>query len=151
MLKAGELENLNDMIVGACVLCSDSRYGYITEISDRVTDMNKNVCRCRATISYPGVGISFHSYRHDGRSRHDSGHDIVKIVKPDDFKIKSIKIISCKQITIEDMSIANDLSIMVKIAAELGTKKLTGKIREYKNKKFQVWLSKNKNITVKIL
>lgn len=155
MKQAGKLKNLNDLVVGAAVLNADSSYGYVTNISDTVTSFipphDGDIVQCRATIVLPQKGSTYHSYRHDGRSREDANNDIVRIVTPDNFKVKSVKVWSNRPISQNELSKANKAAEMAKVAAELGSKKLNGNIWTIEDIEVKVTLTKTFTLSIKVI
>lgn len=149
--EAGKLENLNDLVIGAAVLCENKKYGTVDSISDIVTDTDGNIMRARITIHYPCAGFSFHSYRHDGRSREEAGYDITMVVKPDEFKVKEVKIFSDRPITIKEMEKANKALLMCKVAAEIGSTAINRREFDIDGIKIKLFLSKNFKLSLKVL
>lgn len=116
LLPAGKLKNLNDFVVGASVLTASGLVGYISRTNKKCTMAGTDeVCKIQADIKYPSHGTSYHSYRHDGRSTYDAEHDIVRVCRPEDSKVKAIKVWSKETLDFEMLEAANNLAMICKL------------------------------------
>jgi hypothetical protein len=148
---AGKLKNLNDFVVGAAVLISDGKVGYITDVSEIVTSgICGDVVECKADINYPNCGNSYHKYRRDGRSHYDAEHDIVSICRPEYSKIKSIRVWSDGPITKFMMDFGYDVADQYKLRIDTGEKRFKTRVIESEGYSAQARFTKTGVISVKV-
>lgn len=116
LLAAGKLKNLNDLVVGASVLKADGLVGFICRTDKSVMGHpGGDIVQIQADIKYPLSGTSYHTYRHDGRSIHDAGSDIVKVCRPENTKVKAIKVWSNQPLEPELLEAGNNLGLVCKL------------------------------------
>jgi len=117
LLPAGKLKNLNDLVVGASVLKADGMVGFIYRTDKKVTrgGIGGDICEIQADVKYPLSGTSYHTYRHDGRSIHDAGSDIVKVCRPELSKVKAIKVWSNQPLDPDLIEAGNRLGLVCKL------------------------------------
>jgi len=116
LLPAGKLKNLNDLVVGASVLSSDGLVGYVTSTSKPCTDgIGGDIVEIQADVKFPQARMSFLTYRHDGRSTHSAEDDIVRVCRPENSKVKGIKVWSDQPLTPTLIEAGNSLGMTCKL------------------------------------
>lgn len=128
-LTSGKLKNLNDLVIGASVLKVNGNVGFVRDISDeKFMNFNHETCKgdiasVRATIDYPcGGGQSYYTYRVDGRTTCSPDADIVCVVRPEDSRVKSIKVYSDQVLTMEMIKFGNKIAELFKLYVDTGIK-----------------------------
>ena len=154
LINAGKLKNLNDCKVGTSVLIANGEVGTITDVTDVVTFNEGDIAEARLWIDLPMRGSLMHKHRRDGRSHNDAEHDIARVSKPEDSKVKAIKVWSNQPLTKELIDKGNELAIVAKIAidTEKHGKNWAGmkKPLQYKGFGYIVRLGKSGILSVKI-
>ena len=128
MLPAGKLKNLNDLVIGTSVLIANGSVGYVRNVTDVINfnfdheKMTGDIAEARLWINLPQSGSMMHTHRRDGRSHHDAEHDIVSICRPEDSKVKSIKVWSNQALDIELLNTGNELGLICKLYIDTNKK-----------------------------
>ena len=115
LTPAGKLKNLNDLVVGTSVLLSNGNVGHVTSVTDVVTFNHGDIAEARLWIDLPQAGSMMHTHRRDGRSHHDAYGDIVSICRPEDTRVKAIKVWSNQTLDVELLKAGNDLGLVCKM------------------------------------
>lgn len=121
LLNAGKLKNLNDLVVGASVLIANGNVGFVTSITDVVHinfDHEKgigDIGEARLWIDIPQGGFMSMKHRRDGRSHHDAEYDIVSVCRPENTKVKGIKVWSHQTLTPELIKAGNDFGLVCRL------------------------------------
>ena len=122
LIPAGKLKNLNDLVVGTSVLLSNGNVGHVTSITDVVTFNHGDIAEARLWIDLPQAGSMMHTHRRDGRSHHDAYGDIVSICRPEDTKVKAIKVWSNQPLDVELLKAGNELGLTCKLFIDTNKK-----------------------------
>lgn len=116
LLPAGKLKNLNDLVVGASVLGADGQVGYVIKTDKPMTNgICGDVVRIQADIKYPRCKTTYHTYRYDGRSEYFAEDDIVRVCRPENSKVKGIKVWSDRPLTPALIEAGNSLGMLCKL------------------------------------
>lgn len=116
LLPAGKLKNLNDLVVGASVLSADGLVGYVVSTSKPCTDgIGGDIVEIQADVKFPKSKFSFLTYRYDGRSTHNAKDDIVRVCRPENSKVKGIKVWSDQPLTPVLIEAGNSLGMLCKL------------------------------------
>lgn len=130
MSEAGKLKNLTYLTKGCSVLHVNGKVGYVESISDKLTGLDGEVSQARLTIHYPcGGGTSFHSYRHDGRSREEAEYDIVRFIEPWESKVKSVSVWSGETLTFDAIAFGNKIGLLAKLYIDTEKDKRTKQVK----------------------
>ena len=122
LLPAGKLKNLNDLVIGTSVLLANGNVGHVTSITDVMTFNQGDIAEARLWIDLPQAGSMMHTHRRDGRSHHDAYGDIVSICRPEDTKVKSIKVWSNQPLDVELLKVGNELGLTCKLFIDTNKK-----------------------------
>lgn len=153
LLEAGGLENLDYLQEGCSVLHANGMVGYVDSVMESSTAIDGSVGRARLSITYPcGGGQSYHSYRHDGRSREEAGYDIVRYIESWQSKVKSIKVWSSESLCHKAIKVGNEIGILAKLYIDTEKDKRTKQVKpgERNGFKFTWQFTKKGEISVKV-
>lgn len=151
--EAGKLEGLTHLIKGCSVLHVNGKVGYVDQVMENVSGINGEIFRSRLAIIYPcGGGTSYHSYRHDGRSREESGYDIVRYIESWESKVKSISVWSDETLCFESIAAGNEIGLLAKLYIDTEKDKRIKQVKPGERKDFNfTWkLTKKGDLRVKI-
>lgn len=115
LLPAGKLKNLNDLVIGTSVLVANGNLGYVRDVTDIITFNGGDISAARLWIDLPQAGSMMHTHRRDGRSHHDAYGDIVSICRPEDTKVKSIKVWGNQPLDVDLLKAGNELGLVCKL------------------------------------
>lgn len=152
-MEAGKLENLNHLTEGCSVLHVNGKVGYVDSVMESATGMDGSVGRARLSIIYPcGGGGSYHTYRHDGRSREEAGYDIVRFIEPWESKVKSIRVWSNESLCHKSIKVGNEIGMLAKLYIDTQKDKRTKSTKPQERNGFNfTWqLTKKGEISVKV-
>lgn len=152
-MEAGKLDNLTYLVKGSSVIHINGKVGYVSSISDKLTGIDGEVSQARLTIHYPcGGGTSFHSYRHDGRSREEADYDIVRYIEPWESKVKSVSVWSDETLCFDSIAVGNEIGILAKLYIDTKKDKRTRQVKPSSKDGFKfTWrLTKKGEIRVKV-
>lgn len=152
--EAGKLENLTYLTEGCSVLHVNGKVGYVDQVMESVAGtIRGEICQARLAIIYPcGGGTSYHSYRHDGRSREESDYDIVRYIEPWESKVKSISVWSDETLCFESIATGNEIALLAKLYIDTEKDKRIKQVKpgEMNNFNFTWQLTKKGDLRVKI-
>lgn len=153
MSEAGKLDNLTYLTKGCSVLHVNGKVGYVDSVMEKSTGLDGEIGRARLSITYPcGGGSSFHTYRHDGRSREEAGYDIVRYIEPWESKVKSISVWSDETLCFDSLKVGSEIGLLAKLYIDTEKDKRTKQVKPGKTKGFFfTWQITNKgDLRVKI-
>lgn len=152
-MEAGKLENLTYLTKGSSVIHVNGKVGYVQSVHDKSTGLNGEVGQARLSIHYPcDGGTSFHTYRHDGRSREEAGYDIVRFIEPWQSKVKSVSVWSDQLLCFDSISTGNEIGMLAKLYIDTEKDKRTKQAKPGSRNGFKfTWqLTKKGEVRVKV-